>query len=137
MGVAAVDSSPLHPSSNTVHQRTTGSVTFTGALTSLWLVLRAGCHLDRQPCAAPYLLTRINSLLLHARQAFSERQGDTSILVTKINVLIFYPIISLLLYFAYLWCEGGYFECPVTILTVVDGHFWCFRHHEIALLLRM
>lgn len=74
--------------------------------------------------------------LYSARQAFCERQGDTLTLVTKINVLIFYPIISLLLYFAYLWCECGYFECAVTSLTVVDGYYWGLRRHEIALLLR-
>lgn len=35
MGVSAVDSSQLHPSSNTVHQRETVSVTFSRAVTSL------------------------------------------------------------------------------------------------------
>lgn len=41
MGLAAVDSGALRPSSNTVHQRATDRVTFTGALTSaLWLVGR-------------------------------------------------------------------------------------------------
>lgn len=34
MEVAAVDSSALRPSSNTVRQRATDRVTFTGALTS-------------------------------------------------------------------------------------------------------
>lgn len=62
MGVAAVDSGALRPSSNTVHQRATGSVTFTGALTSaLWLACRLGATSTDSP--APYLLTLTESLI--------------------------------------------------------------------------
>lgn len=61
MGVAAVDYGAVRPSSNTVHQRATGSVTFTGALTSaLWLVCRLGATSTDSP--APYLLTLTDSL---------------------------------------------------------------------------
>ena len=63
MGVAAVDSGALRPSSNTVHQRATGSVTFTGALTSaLWLVC-VGWVPPQTDSPAPYLLAIIDSLI--------------------------------------------------------------------------
>lgn len=53
MGASAVDSSQLHPSSNTVHQRETVSVTFSRAVTSLRKELEAGCRLHS--LAAPRL----------------------------------------------------------------------------------
>lgn len=61
MEVAAVDSSALRPSSNTVHQRATDRVTFTAALTSaFWPVCRLGGTFTSSP--APDLLTLRHSL---------------------------------------------------------------------------
>lgn len=78
----------LRPSSNTVHQGATGSVTFTRALTSaLGLVCRLGATSTDSP--ASYLLMLTDSLIRGAKHAFSQRQGDTLTLLRKINVSLF------------------------------------------------